>query len=176
MKQSCGAILYAINPIGEIGVILGLESNSYLPFKGCNEAGETLEQTAIREIKEETCNVVSVDDINLNHSFRTKAKTYHIGLLKVDYNIIKDVNDKIKQETKKELVEKKEVKFFSLKDVLQDYTVHNLTKASIRFYWNSILYGVENRDKYTMRCHGVPVNYAIMLKKLHEIKLYGKVI
>jgi ADP-ribose pyrophosphatase YjhB (NUDIX family) len=138
MKNSCGGLLYAISPNGTTGIILGIEGNDWLPFKGCNEPNETFEQTAIREICEETCGIVQIKTIKLDHQFTSKRKNYYIGLVCVDYDIVNQFDIISKNENRIEYKEKKELRFFPLCDVLNDPRVHEISKASVRYYWNRL--------------------------------------
>ena len=83
--HSCGAILYT-DFNNDIYVILGMEKGMWFPFKGTRETGETCTEAAIREIYEETCSIVKLDDIELNCQYSTKRKYYHIGLVYVNHN------------------------------------------------------------------------------------------
>lgn len=144
-KQSCGAIFYTFDPNGQIGIILGNESRTdqeaWLPFKGLVQPGETYEQTAKREVLEETCGLVNIESINLNHHFSTKYKDYHIGLCEVPFDIIEQFAQKKKTETREEFLEKKELRFFPLKTVLGAPNVHSISRASIIFY-QDLLYNI----------------------------------
>ena len=94
-KHSCGALFYTYSPSGELGVILGdegREREEWLPFKGCAEDGETYEQAAIREIREESGGLVDIKTIILEHVFSTRRKHYHIGLIEVPHYIIEMYN------------------------------------------------------------------------------------
>lgn len=141
-KKSCGAILYAFNPEGKLGVILGEESHSreeeWLPFKGGCQEDETLEQAAIREIFEETCGLILLDSITLHHKFSTKRKEYHIGLVEVPYELLDTFIEALKHETRENFIEKRKLKFFLFPDVLKEPTVHNISKSSILFYKDTL--------------------------------------
>jgi len=141
-KKSCGAILYAFNPEGKLGVILGEESRSreeeWLPFKGGCQEEETLEQAAIREIFEETCGLVLINSIALHHKFSTKRKEYHIGLVEVPYELLDAFAEARKHETRENFMEKRKLKFFLFPDVLKETTVHNISKSSILFYKDTL--------------------------------------
>jgi len=139
MKHSCGAILYTYDLYGKLGIILGMENNVWLPFKGSCEYGETKEETAIREIYEETCKLVQIDHIQLTHKFSSKHKHYHIGLCQVPYDIIHLFAIKRKKETNKKYTEKTKIRCFTLDELRTDKNIHNITKASIRFYWNDLI-------------------------------------
>ncbi len=142
LPLSCGAILYAFNKSGELGVILGDESRSnitsYLPFKGGLEPGETPELAAIREIKEETCGIVQLDNIVLEHKFTTKRKEYQIGLVEVPFDIIEQFNTIIKTEDKMHYKEKRHIKFFLQKDLYRNSEIHPITKVSLIYYKNKL--------------------------------------
>jgi hypothetical protein len=164
MQNSCGALFYTHDPNGVMGIILGEEGRSeWLPFKGCNNNDETYEAAAIREIKEETCGIVHLDEIVLEHVFSSKRKNYFIGLCYVPYTTIKQFDEKIKTETREEFCEKKRLKFFALSEVMQSSYVHNISKASIGYYWNrltSLQKNVQPINHSLMRYHGVTHDYA----------------
>lgn len=158
MKNSCGAILYTFDKEGKIGVILGCEGfEEWLPFKGCNEEGETYEQTAIREIREETCGLVDINSIVLEHVFTTKHKIYRIGLCQVDFDIIEKFALARSAENRKEFREKQEIKFFALETVFAKPSVHSISRASIKFYWDKLMTiaGKQVVGGEHIRCHGM---------------------
>jgi len=142
VKQSCGAILYAFDLNNNLGIILGEESRTleygWLPFKGGIKEGETPEQAAIREVYEETCGVVKLNEINLLHKFSTKRKEYLIGLCEVPYDTINRFQEKILTECREEFCEKKFMKFFKFPECLNDNTIHGISKASILFYQDKL--------------------------------------
>lgn len=142
MKHSCGAILYSFEPeTHDIGIILGLEHRYWLPFKGCTEFGEDYESAAIREIYEETCGLVDVNSIQLEHNFYTSKKHYHIGLTYADYNIVNDFDkERKKHKNNKAFIEKTKLKFFTLKNLKKHMSkIHKLTKSSIIYYWDKLM-------------------------------------
>lgn len=169
MPQSCGAILYAFDPSGRIGIILGEENRSktdgWLPFKGGIQNDESLEQTAIREIYEETCGLVKIEQISLDHVFSTKRKEYHIGLCEVDYSIVEKFNESLANESRFEFREKRELKFFPLDTVLYTPGIHSISKSSILFY--------EDRLKNISAFRGTkllrPKYYGITYDELNKI-------
>jgi len=139
-KKSCGAIFYSYDLTGKLGIILGTEGraavDSWLPFKGGCHEDETEEETAIREIYEETCGLVKVDSIKLSHVFSTKRKIYHIGICEVPYEIIDKFESTRDAETREEYREKRQIKFLPYPEVLKDPAVHTISKSSILFYKN----------------------------------------
>lgn len=139
MKHSCGAILYSFDSKGRLGIILGLEGRCWFPFKGCKDKGETYEQAAIREIYEETCGLVKINGINLEHEFSSKNKHYHIGLVYVSYDFIKKFDEIRCHMVEKQFLEKTRVKFFPLNEIHCFQRIHSLTLVSIRFFWNKLL-------------------------------------
>jgi hypothetical protein len=139
MKTSCGALFYSYDNEGNLGIILGLEGVDWLPFKGCNEIGETFEQTAIREIKEETCGLIVIENINLEHRFTSKRKHYCIGLCEVPYDIIDKFADLRANECRHEYNEKRKLRFFKVQETLHSDMIHNISKASIKYYWNKLM-------------------------------------
>jgi ADP-ribose pyrophosphatase YjhB (NUDIX family) len=138
MKISCGAIFYSHNPNGVAGIILGLEGKNWMPFKGCKENGETVEEAAIREIYEETCGIIQINDINLEHRFASKHKKYYIGLIEVPYSLIDEFDVKRLQETRANFIEKKKLKFFELSNILTTKNIHHVSMCSIKYYWNKL--------------------------------------
>ncbi len=155
-KKSYGAILYAFDPDGILGIILGDESHNnsheWLPFKGGSFENETPEQTAIRELHEETCGLITIDSINLHHKFSTKRKEYHIGLVEAPYTILSDFEEARKKEIREAYKEKKELRFFPFPDVLHDRTVHNISKSSILYYKNTL----DRISEFGMACNIEP--------------------
>lgn len=138
MRHSCGAILYAYDTNGDLGIILGKERTHWLPFKGRCEENETFEEAAIREIYEETCKLVKLDTIELKHKFTTKHKHYHIGLCLVDYDIIKTFHIRRKMETESRYREKQTIKFFLLSE-LHNCSIHSISRASVDYFWNQLV-------------------------------------
>jgi hypothetical protein len=151
-KHSSGAILYTIYD-NKVYIVLGLEKGDYFPFKGVREKYETNKQTAIREIFEETCGVLTINDINLLCNFSTKRKHYHIGLVYISLNEIKQFSiNKIKIENDKENIEKNwiylekiDIKIFKL-DYLCKYKFHEITYKPIKFYQNQLI-SIQNSIK-----------------------------
>lgn len=154
MKSSYGALFYAIKD-GNVGIILGKEKGEWMPFKGGGILSESPEESAIREICEETCGIISLDYITLDHVFSSKRKHYYIGLIQCNFNILKKFKQRRRMEEqklnpRKEYLEKEEIAFFPLSDILNNKDVHNLTKRSVRFYLKKLLkiQRVENLLKY----------------------------
>lgn len=171
MKISYGAIFYSVDPGGNPGVILGDEGDdceSYLPFKGAAEQDETPEQAACREIKEETSDLVDIGEIQLELKFSTKRKTYWLGLIKVDYDIVEKFNQKRELETRPECLEKKKIKFFTLVSVLQDETVHIISKTAIRYYFERLIhFNMPTGENEHIRSHALSLDQAAKLKSTH---------
>jgi len=138
-KESCGAIFYSFDDDQRIGIILGLEGNHWLPFKGCKEENETAEDAAMREIREETCDLVKLNHIDLEHQFSTRYKNYRIGLCQVPYNIVKLFDCVNKRYKDYEYKEKLKLKFFTLDEIFEDNQVHFLSRLSVRHYWTKLL-------------------------------------
>lgn len=181
-KKSCGAILYTFNPDGELGVILGDESRNamdgWLPFKGGCREDETVQQAAIREIYEETCGLVKLETIDLQHKFTTKRKEYHIGLCGVSYELIHTFDIARKKEYREDFMEKKELKFFKFPGVLKDTSVHNISKSSILFY-KDVLENLQNSSADTKlgfraRCLGISNTLAEAIKSETNIARYAR--
>ena len=141
MKQhSCGAILYTIIN-KKVYIILGLEKDIWLPFKGVREDGETNVDAAIREIYEETFGVVNVKNISLNCNFSNKKKHYHIGSYYINYNYIdmlyKNMRYLMSKNTNRysRFLEKKDIGLFMLDNIALN-KFHIITKISIDYYQN----------------------------------------
>lgn len=140
MKESCGAILYTFNPQCHyrLEIILGLEGEHWLPFKGRKQDNESPEDAAKREIYEETCGMLHVDDIRLHHVFSSKRKTYRIGICEAPYGIIEKFMNMRDKEHRYEYKEKIAIRSFDLLESLSSQAVHYLSKQSITFYWKEL--------------------------------------
>jgi hypothetical protein len=138
MKISCGAIFYTFDSNNNIGIILGLEGDQWFPFKGCKETDETITQTAIREIKEETCGLVDIKEIDLEHKFSSKRKIYFIGICEVSNDFVNQFEKKRLEETRASFMEKKAVKVFTLSEAFIDKSVHGITKSSLYYFENKL--------------------------------------
>lgn len=136
-KHSCGALIFTLYK-NEIHIVLGMEKNEWFPFKGTREANESLNDTAIREIYEETCGIVNLDDIYLDCNYSTKRKYYHIGLVFVNINVLKKF---YKQRNKYKLnstdngafLEKTCIKLFNINE-LHNYKFHHISLVPINYY------------------------------------------
>lgn len=141
MKQnSCGAILYLIDGI-DIYIILGMERGDWFPFKGIKEDDETFIQAAIREIKEETCDAVHINFIDLKCKYSTKRKHYYIGLIRITIsefnqffiNRTKLLNAKLIIKNKHAYLEKDDIKMFPLDNIMSN-SFHSITNIPIKYY------------------------------------------
>ena len=171
-KKSCGAIFYAINNDGELGIILGdesrSESNGWLPFKGGVSSEELDTEAASREIYEETCGLVKIDpsELRLNHVFMTKRKQYYIALVEVPYDIIAKFDEIRKNEHREEFREKRKLGFFKFPDVLGMNHIHSISKASVLFYKTQLEnIQVLKSDELRQRCQGISCETAEILKE-----------
>jgi hypothetical protein len=155
-KHSSGAILYTIYN-HKVYIVLGQEKGDYFPFKGVRENYETNKQTAIREIFEETCGVLTIKNINLLCNFSTKRKCYHIGLVYISLNEIEQFNiNKKKIENDIENIEKNwiylektDMKIFKL-DYLNKYKFHEITYKPIKFYQKQLTH-IQNSMQNSMQ-------------------------
>ena len=119
-----------------------MENGDWFPFKGTREKYENNKQAAIREIYEETCGIVKIDCIDLKCNFTTKRKHYHIGLVFVSFNNIKQfhkIRKKIMESENQsgQYLEKTDIKLFKL-DNLYKCKFHEITKIPIDYYKNSL--------------------------------------
>lgn len=71
-ERSAGAILYQESPSGKLYLLLNYPSGHWDFVKGNIEKGETLKQTVLREIREET----GITDISFVDGFEDKVE-YH---------------------------------------------------------------------------------------------------
>jgi len=162
MRKSCGALLYAFDTNGKIGVILGLEDNHWFVFKGGPEKDENIQTAAIREVYEETGKLVKLESIEITYIRKTNHKEYHIGLCEVSYDIVNLFNTRDKSELDAKYNEKKELKFFTIDEALFCNSVHNITKDTIIRYKDNLL--LLDRYKLDLSCkmrrQSVTVAYA----------------
>ena len=144
-KHSCGAILYTIIN-HKIHIVLGMEKQQWFPFKGTREKGETNEETAIREIYEETCGIIKLRKINLKCNFSTKRKHYHIGLIYVKPDIIEKFHTNRKNILENvdplnndyiSFIEKTDIKMFPLSCVKYK-NFHYVTITPIDYYYRTL--------------------------------------
>jgi hypothetical protein len=164
MKISCGAIFYTFDIHNNIEVVLGLEGDQWFPFKGCKEADETIKQTAIREIREETCGLVDIKEINLEHKFSSKRKIYFIGICEVSNDFVNQFEKKRLEETRVAFMEKKAVRTFSLSEAFTNKAVHNITKSSLYYFENKLkLLELERKMDINKTCEDH--NYNCMRKQ-----------
>jgi len=132
MRVSCGALLYACKD-GEIGVVLGIEGGNYFPLKGGKFAGETDEQTAIREVFEESCGLVDLKRISLDCTVHSLTKRYHLGLVEVSHDIIEKFAARRATETRPSFAELSGLKFIKLAD-LENMKLPLVTYKAVSFY------------------------------------------
>ena len=119
-----------------------MENGKWFPFKGTREKGEDNNQTAVREIYEETCCTVKLDKINLQCNFSTKRKHYHIGLIEVSPDIINKFyknyailsNENRYHGAFYKFLEKNHIKMFPIADILNK-NFHEVTMIPIRHYY-----------------------------------------
>ena len=116
-----------------------MEKGQWFPFKGLRERGETNIQAAIREIREETCDAVHVDRIDLDCNYSTKRKHYHIGLYMITINeIIQFFHNRISNNLDKVYLEKEDIKLFPV-DNIGEYVFHEITRIPIEFYYSALI-------------------------------------
>jgi 8-oxo-dGTP pyrophosphatase MutT (NUDIX family) len=133
--HSCGAILYTIYN-NKVFVILGKEHGDWFPFKGTCEPGETYNQTAAREIEEETCKLVrlSPNDISLDCEYHTPRKIYHIGLNFVPYTFIREFYIVRRLIDDRHCLEKTNIRMFDISK-LNTYSFHQVTTTPLQHYY-----------------------------------------
>ena len=143
-KHSAGALIFTVYD-NQIYIVLGMEKNDWFPFKGTKNNNETLIDTAIREVFEETCGIVKLDNIYLDCKYSTKRKYYHIGLVFVNINILKKFytkrklyEDKSEIEDNHKFLEKTDIKLFNI-NMIDSYLFHIITKIPIKFYKNFLI-------------------------------------
>lgn len=162
MRKSCGALLYAFNTNGQVGVILGLEDNHWFVFKGGPEQGEDVKTAAIREVYEETNKLVKLESIDITYVRKTNHKEYHIGLCMVPYSIIEEFNSADKTYLDSKYIEKKELRFFTIDEALMCRYVHAITKDTIIRYKDNLMLLNKHPlvDSCKMRRQSVSTEYA----------------
>jgi len=114
-EKSCGCIV--VNEKKEVLLVHSNKGHWGFP-KGHVEDGETEEQTAIREVKEETG-----IDVKINEKYRY-VQTYNIQediKKEVVYFLAKNINTKIHEQ----IEEVSEVKWFSFEEALKIITYDN---------------------------------------------------
>ncbi len=72
-ERSAGAILYQESTSGKVYLLLNYPSGHWDFVKGNIEKGETLKQTVLREVKEET----GISDVNFVEGFEDKVEYYY---------------------------------------------------------------------------------------------------
>ena len=72
-ERSAGAILYQESPSGRLYLLLNYPSGHWDFVKGNIEKGETVKQTVLREVKEET----GISDIKFVCGFEDKVEYYY---------------------------------------------------------------------------------------------------
>lgn len=114
-EKSCGCII--LNNKNQILLILQNAGHWGLP-KGHVEEGETEEQTAIREVKEET-NI----DIIINNKYRyTTSYSPKENVMK---EVVYFLAQNIDEDKKPQLEEVSEVKWFTLEEAMNTITYEN---------------------------------------------------
>jgi ADP-ribose pyrophosphatase YjhB (NUDIX family) len=137
----CGALLYTWYK-NNIYIVLKKNKNEWVPFFGTQKEKETFEETAVRELFEETCGGLDVksNDINLECNYIYKKKEnnhYHIGLVYTSESIISDLSkNKLRKNiynSLKMIYMKNEIKMFALDNIFK-YKFHPITQTPILFY------------------------------------------
>lgn len=146
-KHSCGALLFTIHN-NEVYIVLGMEKNDWFPFKGTKEPNESLHETAIREVYEETCGIVKLDNIYLDCVYSTKRKYYYIGLVFVNIDVLNKFHKKRNECKKMDInnnpfLEKSSIKLFNI-NKLHFYNFHNISLIPINYYKN-FLFDLQKR-------------------------------
>lgn len=162
MRKSCGALLYAFDANGKVGVILGLEDHHWFVFKGGPEQDEDVKSAAIREVYEETNKLVKLESIEITYVRKTNHKEYHIGLCMVPYSIIDAFNSADKTYLDSKYVEKKELRFFTIDEALMCRNVHAITKDTIIRYKDNLMLLDKHKSVASckMRRQSVSAEYA----------------
>lgn len=160
-----------------------MEKGEWFPFKGTREKGETNEQAAIREIKEETCNVVKIDNIDLKCNYSTKRKHYHIGLVQINtYDINKFYQNReillknIKYNYYNQYysyLEKTDVRMFSLDEILS-LNLHDITLTPIKYYYSylkSLQTKLNDSDNISPYLNSITKKYVNNMREMHALQL-----
>ena len=123
-EKSCGGIV--INNKNEILLVHHNKGHWDLP-KGHVEEGETEEQTAIREVKEETGIDVEVDS---NFRYTTKYSPKEGVMKEVVFFLARNLNSA----TKAQEEEVSEVKWFTFKEAIDKITYNNSKEILRKLY------------------------------------------
>lgn len=124
-RESYGALFYARikgkngdEKKEEIYTLLGQEGRQFFPFKGCVDEGDKcIEDTASREVYEETAGVINIKlpPGSLKYKFKGRTKRYYFAIREVDYYVADKINEALKDKNlPKKFREKKHVKWFPL--------------------------------------------------------------
>ena len=149
LKISCGAVLYTIIN-KRVYLVLGKEYENYYHYKGGCHSNETFEETAIREIYEETMGLVKLDNIILDcRNTITKNKRYILGLVYIEPIIIHQFNERKKLGNTcfpECFNEKDDMKLFSLECIF-NLDLPKPTIKPILFYYKK-LYNIQKKLIY----------------------------
>lgn len=163
-KHSCGAIFYTIKD-NKVYIILGKEKGDWFPFKGTCEYDETYEETAVREILEESCGIVNIspDNIILDCHYSTSRKYYHIGLVYVLPTMVNDFYKIRRTHTSEKYLEKTDVKMFNINNILYK-KMHHITMTPIIHYFTYL------KDvQYKLKLDTIPQPLSEWLSKQYKV-------
>jgi ADP-ribose pyrophosphatase YjhB (NUDIX family) len=163
VRNSCGALFYTYNDKNELGIILGKERNNYTPCKGRMEPGEIAEESAIREIAEESNNMIILDELDLYFASGSSKKTHFLGLCYVPFTFIEQYNSSSKRIKE---AEKDNFRFFRVDDILSyRYDVRLVPRYVVdatRFYESYMMYN-EDRDS-------IAIIEILQLRKYNQVE------
>lgn len=128
----CGAAIIILNSQNEILLQSRADRNLWGLPGGCQELGETFEETIIREVKEETSFEIKEENLKLIAvvSGKTRYNTYPNGD-EVYNNTVLFVTNKYEGQLKYDF-ESKDMKFFSIKNLPENLMDKDLIEKYIK--------------------------------------------
>lgn len=164
MKDSCGALLYTVVN-GKVGIVLGFENGHWMPFKGCREKNETVEEAAIREIYEETGGFLALKTINLMLCYGSARKNYHIGCAYVSRHVIETYNENVSR-LRGCFAEKRCLRFFPLD---QPMKYHHIVESVLKIYRPFLELMQRLVDMKGLICDQIPARCISLLERKKKI-------
>lgn len=121
---SCGAIPCFIGKNRQFRIVLGLEKGKWMPFKGRLERGESIHETASRELYEESARAISKSLHNHQfYCYSTRNKNNYLTVCKI--------YEKEYIRMKKNLENTRHLSFkYKEKEMIRSFTISSLLKRN----------------------------------------------